>query len=171
MSQVLSEVEVTMDARTASQIRALGLNPDKLPPGTMIGGKTLAEAESEKPKQPKGPNKTERSWIGHLDWLVSIGKVQCYWYEPFNLRLTDPDPQTRRQTFYRPDFLVIMAKEWQLGDVRPRLVEIKGGHIFEDASVKFRLAMAAYYPAFRFSMVQKQKLLTWQTIAGETWIE
>ena len=159
-----------MDSRTAAQLRAAGIPPSRVPPGTLLGGRPIDAAE-ETPKAPRGPNKTERAWIAHLDWLVSVGKVQCYWYEPFRLCQTDPDPQTRRQTFFVPDFLVVMAMAWQYGDPRPRVVEIKGGWVRDDASVKFKLAMAAYGKAFRFSMVQKVKLLNWQTILGEDWCE
>ena len=159
-----------MDSRTAAQLRAAGVRPENLLPGTLIGGRPIDAAE-ETAQPPKGPNKTEWAWIAHLDWLVSVGKVKRYWYEPFRLRLTDPDPQTRRQTFFVPDFLVIMAPAWQYGDPRPRVVEIKGGFVREDSSIKFKLAMAAYGKAFRFSMIQKVKLLRWQTILGEDWVE
>ena len=159
-----------MDSRTAAKLRAAGVRPENLLPGTLIGGRPIDAAE-ETAKAPRGPNKTEQAWIAHLNWLVSGGKVQCYWNEPFRLRMTDLDPQTRRRMFYLPDFLVIMAPAWQCGDPRPRVVEIKGGWVRDDASVKFKLAMAAYGKAFRFSMVQKVKLLNWQTILGEDWCE
>jgi len=159
---------MVIDAKTACQLRAAGIDPAKLPPGTKIGGNDI-DAIQNAPKA-KGPNKTESAWIRHLDWLVSIGKVSCYWYEPLRLRLTDPDPQTRRQTFYVPDFMAIMAPAWQLGDPRPRICEIKGGFVREDSSVKFRLAMAAYGKAFRFAMLQKRGM-EWQTILGETWAD
>lgn len=157
-----------MDAKTANQLRAIGLRPDNLPPGTKVNGRLLAETVAALPV-PHGPNKTESAWISHLDFLVSVGRVRFYWYEPFRLRLTGPDPQTRRQTFYVPDFLVIMAAGTS-GDSRPRVVEIKGRHIWEDAAIKFKLAMQAYSPAFRFSMVQRREG-TWQTILGEEWTE
>ena len=157
-----------MDAKTAAQIRSLGFDPAKLPAGTLIGGKGLSEL-TEAAKERKGPNKTESAWIRHLDWLVSIGKVKYYRYEPFRLRLTDPDPQTHRQTYFVPDFLVVMSAEWQYDDSRPRVVEIKGMFVRDDADVKFRLAMKEYASAFRFSMVQRQPGGNWNTILGETW--
>jgi hypothetical protein len=157
-----------MDAKTRNALLSHGIDPAKIPPGTLIGGKPIEEAVAV-PPAPHGPNKTESAWISHLDFLVSAGRVKCYWYEPFRLRLTDPDPQTRRQTFSVPDFLVIMAPGVS-DDPRPRVVEVKGGFVRLDASVKFRLTMQAYSPAFRFSMVQRSRG-TWQTIAGEEWTE
>lgn len=157
-----------MDAKTATQLRTIGLNPDKLPPGTMVNGRPIGETVAA-PLAPRGPNKTESAWISHIDFLIAAGRVRCYWYEPFRLRLTDPDPQTHRQTFYVPDFLVIMATT-EGEDHRPWVIEIKGRHVWEDAQVKFKLARQAYHPVFRFSMIQRWQG-AWQTILGEEWTE
>jgi hypothetical protein len=159
-----------MDAKTANQLRNLGFNPDKLPPGTKINGKPIAEATAPAEKKPKGPNKTEAAWARHLDFLKASGVVKDYWYEPFALRLTDPDPQTRRRMTYWPDYMVLLADEFMRVDHRPWIVEVKGGHIWEDSKVKFRLAEEKYRQVFRFAMIQKNSD-DWNTILGETWID
>jgi hypothetical protein len=55
-------------------------------------------------------------------------------------------------------------------DCLPRVVEIKGGMIWEDSTIKFRAARDRYRQAFRFSMIQK-KHGSWDTVLGETWVE
>jgi len=165
-----------MDARLASQLRAAGLDPDKLPAGTVIGGKTIeqlgAEAKAKKKeRKKKEPSKTEAEFGRHLGWLIIQGRVTAFWYEPFRLTLTEPDPQTGRPMVYIPDFMVVFEPGgYRHGDPRPRLLEIKGAHIWEDSIIKFRAAYTLFGAAFRFSMLQK-KQGAWETVLGETWTE
>lgn len=169
-----------MDLRLQQQLLAAGLDPNHLPPGTMIGGKTIEELEEaakakKKERKKKEPSKTELEWMRHLDWMKRQGVVREYWYEPFALVLDEPDPQTGRPMKYTPDFLVVMASDaipvnLQPDDCRPRIVEIKGAMVWEDSTVKFRSARDKYGAAFRFSMIQK-KQGAWETVLGETWVE
>lgn len=156
-----------MSKNIEADLRALGAKDWQLA-GTLIDGKPLMQAKAEpeqKAKAPKGPNKTEQAFARHLDWLVSTRVANCYWYEPMRLRLTDQDPTTNRAMYYVPDFMVLLETA-HIIDHRPLIVEIKGGHIWEDAKVKFKTAWAAYGKVFRFSMVQKRKD-GWVTIMGE----
>lgn len=160
-----------MTPSEAAALRNLGFDPKRLPPGTRINGRSIEDFAAVLPKPPKGPNKTEARWIAHLEWLRSSGLVTWFRYEPFRLRLTDPDPQTRRSIFYVPDFLIVMAPGSDYGDHRPRVVETKGGFVREDAMKAFRSAADLYRPAFRFSMLQLKKGGRWESIMGETWLE
>jgi len=67
-----------------------------------------------------------------------IGEVLWYAFEAINLRIGD-------KCFYAVDFLV-MVKSGEL-----ECHEIKGGHITDDALVKFKAA-AAFFP-FKFRMI------------------
>lgn len=163
-----------MDIRLQQQLLAAGLDPTHLPPGTMIGGKTIAELEEaakakKKERKKKEPSKTEQEWMRHLEWMQALGAITQWWYEPFPMKLDEPDPQTGRAMTYTPDFLVVRAVHPD-GDTRPWIVEIKGGHIWDKNRNKFRSARDKYGAAFRFVMIQK-KHRAWETVLGETWVE
>ena len=153
-----------MNPRDESALRAIGIDPRRVPPGATINGKPVDDYRPQTKRPAGGPNKTEAAWSAHLDWLQSLGKVTAYWFHPGSLRLTDPDPQTGRARYYQPDFLVKMV------DGELRMIEIKGGHVWEDAAVKFDQARQAYGEAFRFSMIRKVRS-GWETIRGEDWTD
>lgn len=132
-----------MDARTRTQLAAAGIDPAKLPPGTLIGGKPLDQfAAQEKPVRGR-MNKTEAAYARHLEYLRLLGFVVAWWFEPFSLKLAP-------RTHYRPDFLV------QYKPRRIELVEIKGEFVREDSAVKFKVSRDKF-PCFDWQCLQWKK--------------
>jgi len=86
-------------------------------------------------------NLTEIEYAVHLEGLIKRGCIVHYRYEALKLRLAD-------NTFYTPDFLVILATRMELHEVK--------GFWREDARVKIKVA-AHQYPWFKFIAVQKKK--------------
>jgi len=83
-------------------------------------------------RKPKGlgldrMNKTEAEYAGMLDALQFAGEIIWYRFEAIKIRLAD-------NTFYTPDFLVLLA------DMRLEVHEVKGAFVMEDAKVKLKLA-------------------------------
>jgi hypothetical protein len=108
--------------------------------------------------KPIGMNKTEAAFAAwELEPQVRDGKIKRWWFEPMRLKVAEPDPTTRRASFYVPDFLVWWA------DGTLEFVEIKG-FMRDDARDKFKVAQSIY-PGFRFRMVRKVKG-TFETIMG-----
>ncbi len=86
-------------------------------------------------------NRTERAYADHLAARKLAGEVHGFWFEPFSVRLAG-------NTFYRPDFLVVLA------DGSVEFHETKG-FMREDALVKIKV-FAETYP-FPLVLVKKQK--------------
>jgi hypothetical protein len=86
-------------------------------------------------------NNWERQYADQLHKLQLAGEVQAYWFDAVKLRLAD-------NTFYTPDFLVLMA------DGLIEVHEVKG-HWEDDARVKIKVA-ADKFP-FRFKAITKAK--------------
>ena len=149
----------------ASQLAALGVKPDQC---TNDGKPLVAALEnqssvSERVAKLGGfDSKAEADFAWELEILQRAGVVKWWRYDPIKggLRLSEVDPQTKRCRSYRPDFLV----EWNSGYVE--FIEIKGGHIWEDAEKTFDWARASF-PCWRFRMVQKIDG-AWKTIRGDS---
>ena len=99
-----------------------------------------AEPKAEAPKGPR-MNKTEAA---HALRLTADPQVVGWEFEAFKVRVG------LGRTWYTPDFLV------RLRDGSIRLDEVKGGHIHDDARVKFKTA-AMLYPWWGWRMVQRRK--------------
>ena len=83
-------------------------------------------------RKPKGLgldrlNKTEAEYAGMLDARQRAGEVAWYRFEAIKIRLAD-------NTFYTPDFLVLLA------DMSLEIHEVKGAFVMDDAKVKLKLA-------------------------------
>lgn len=91
--------------------------------------------------KPGQMNKTEAAYAAHLELLKRAGKISDYAFEKYKLRLAD-------NTFYTPDFAVIMPDE------KMEMHEVKG-YWEDDARVKIKVA-ASEHP-FRFVAVKKSK--------------
>lgn len=87
-------------------------------------------------------NKTEAAWCARLEVARLAGEVLEYRFEAMKLRLAN-------NTFYTPDFMVILA------DTTIRFDEVKG-FWRDDARVKIKVA-AEQFPWFRFQAVSKDK--------------
>lgn len=96
-----------------------------------------------KPRNPRAMNKTEAAWAERLEAQKRSGEILNYWYEAIKLRLAD-------RTWYTPDFLVHHP------DGSLEFQEIKGGHIWEDGLVKFKVTREQF-PIFLWSMWQRKK--------------
>jgi len=106
-------------------------------------------------------NKTEAEYAMILEAMKRKGEILRYEYEGITLRWADMK--------YTPDFLVF-ANPWkeleslstkikdlsQVVEVHgTKLIEIKGGHIWDRDIVRFKGARA-FYPEFQFEMHQKK---------------
>ena len=70
-------------------------------------------------------------------------EIYTWWYERIKLRLGDG-------CWYTPDFVTIGM------DLQLTFHEVKGGHIWDDAKVKFKVAREQY-PEFDFELHQKKQ--------------
>lgn len=141
--------------------------------GTMATEKEIQEhpnhesvfAKEKKPRRAKKPNKTERTYALQLEALKQAGEIAHYGFEEVTLKLADG-------TRYTPDFFVVKEVRLlnqELGHSLPYYLfefhEVKGGHIWDDSKVKFKVARKMF-PWFKFKMLQyKDKM--WNEIYPE----
>jgi len=85
-------------------------------------------------------NKTEARYSQVLEGWKAIGLVREYRFEAVKFKLADA-------TFYTPDFMVIRPTR------EIEFIEVKGGKIWDDAVVKFKVA-AQSFPMFTWAMLQ-----------------
>ena len=90
-------------------------------------------------------NKTEISYMNHLNLLLRAGKIKGFEFEPEKLKLADA-------TFYTPDFRVITESDYI------EFHEVKG-FWRDDARVKIKVA-AKMHP-YQFIAVSKNKSGGW----------
>lgn len=100
-------------------------------------------------------NKTESEFALYLEAQKRIGEILRYEFEGITLRWADMR--------YTPDFVVFVHREqWTTKNGRLcnpmelKLIEVKGGHIWDRDIVRFKGARA-YWPEFAFEMHQKTK--------------
>jgi hypothetical protein len=122
----------------------------------MASGESLGEAKGV-PAETK-MNKLEQRYAAHLEAEKHLGRIVWWMYHPCNLRLADP------KCFYEIDFMYIDT------EYRVHYVETKGGRVWDDALVKFKVA-ATTFPHFIFHWVTQEKG-EWKikTIQGGRWI-
>ncbi len=89
-------------------------------------------------------NKLETSYAQYLDTLLYSKQIVWWKDHPFNLRLSS------MKCYYAIDFAAI-TKNMEI-----ELIEIKGGHAWDDAIVKFKVA-SEQFPHFKFKFVTKEK--------------
>lgn len=117
----VAAAQVTSSERSGGQAAHRALG--RLPAGTM--------------------NKTEGAYAKHLETLVAAGEVLWWKFEPIRIRLAD-------NTFYKPDFLVMLA------DRSLEIHETKG-HWEDDARVKIKVA-AETLPVLRFVALKRRPM-------------
>lgn len=129
----------------------------------MRGRRKPRFGRASKPRKVGGvKNATEREYEDlHLRARQAAGEVVEWWYERWTFKLAD-------DTRYTPDYVVLLAS----GELE--VVEVKGGHIWEDGKVKPKVA-AEMIP-LRFWLAQKMPKKhggNWQVteITGGTWAE
>ncbi len=96
-------------------------------------------------------NKTETEFSLILEADRVDGEIRRWEYEGITLRWADMK--------YTPDFLVTIGTDFYIAGrqiVRFKLIEVKGGHIWDRDIVRFKGARA-YWPEFTFEMWQKKK--------------
>lgn len=104
---------------------------------------TISEDENGKPKirtKQRKMNNTEQRMYNQLIAEKRAGVINDVSFEGITFKLAD-------DTRYTPDF-VVKTNEGSL-----RLLETKGGHIWEDGLLKFKIAMDKY-PMFKWEMWQ-----------------
>ena len=91
-------------------------------------------------------NKTESEFAHRLEIMKRNAEIFRYEYEGITLRWADMK--------YTPDFIVFYHGKGEKS--RIKLIEVKGGHIWDRDIVRFKGARA-YWPEFAFEMHQKTK--------------
>ena len=99
-------------------------------------------ADKPKVKKPR-MNKTEGLYALTLEAMKRTGEVHDYKFEAVNFRLAN-------NTYYRIDFMVV-RKVSELFVIE--FHEVKGGHIREDAIIKFKV-VREMHPYITFKMMQ-----------------
>ena len=87
-------------------------------------------------------NKTETEYSNRLEALKKAGEILDWKFEALRFRLAD-------RTMYNPDFFVVTRECFEIH-------EVKGGHIWDDSMVKWKVA-AEMYPWFNWVLAQKKK--------------
>jgi len=90
--------------------------------------------------------KTERAFVDRLEAQRRAGEIISWRFEAEKFRLTD----TSDRTWYRPDFKVLYP------DGRHEFIEVKGGYIWEDGLLKFKIARSLF-PEYTWSLWQWRK--------------
>lgn len=100
-------------------------------------------------------NKTEAEFALTLEAQKRAGEILRYEFEGITLRWSDMR--------YCPDFVVVSEGKLPAEDeeafytfLKFKLIEVKGGHIWDRDIVRFKGARA-YWPEFAFEMFQKTK--------------
>src|SRR4051812_33789252 len=115
----------------------------------LTGDSSANQQPMFRPRKRKEPNKTEAEYGRILESMKLRGEIVEYRYEGITLKWADMR--------YTPDWFVIAEehldceKEFQL----IRLIEVKGAHIWDRDTVRFKGARAAW-PMFQFEMHQKK---------------
>jgi len=109
----------------------------------------IPEPTAQKIKRGK-MNKTEAEFAFLLEMEKKRDEILRYEFEGITLRWADMK--------YTPDFVVFVERchvvkntAWEI-----KLIEVKGGHIWDRDIVRFKGARA-YWPEFQFEMHQKTK--------------
>lgn len=105
------------------------------------------------------PNKTEAEFGLWLAAQKSKGEIVRYEFEGIRLKW-GTDEKTGNAMWYKPDWFVVvrllpLAATTLVGFIG-RCVEIKGAHIWDRDTVRFKGCRAAH-PEFEFEMWQKEK--------------
>lgn len=114
-------------------------------------------AKGRRGQTPKGVmNKTEAKFAQRLTLLKAAGEIVAYHYEALKICIVPGLPGKRNGVFYTPDFLV------QRADDELELVDVKGGHGWEeDARVKIKAA-AERFPLFHWVGYTLTKAGDWE---------
>ena len=97
-------------------------------------------------RTPGRMTKTERAFADRLEAQRKAGEIVSWRFEAQKFRLTD----LADRTWYTPDFKVLFP------DGRQEFIEVKGGHIWEDGLVKFKIARSQF-PEYAWSLWQRRK--------------
>lgn len=86
-------------------------------------------------------NKTESQYAWILEAQKRSGEIKWYGFEKIKLKISSLN------CWYNIDFMVVDK------DDVVKMIEIKGGHIWDDSIVKFK-AVCELYPFVKFIMIQ-----------------
>lgn len=87
----------------------------------------------------------EYNYAAYLDWLVSLGEIQDWEYEPDEFQY----PNVRGTRFYKPDFKIYN------NDGTIEYHEVKG-HWTQKAKTQVR-RFGKYYPEFKLIVIEKDE--------------
>ena len=125
----------------AEELRRMGIPADLIATAT-VDGKPIGEVEPKRVDKDR-MNKTEARFSWELEALKRAGEITRWDFQPLKFRLA-------KKTWFTPDFVA-----W-LPDGKVWIIEIKGGHVRDDAAVKFKMAREIY-PEFKWTCLQKTK--------------
>lgn len=128
---------------TVEQYRTYKVTGKKPDNATTNGAITVTIGKGDKPA--KGPNKTELEYRQLLELRIKAGTLKTvYPHESIKFKIGDG------RCWYTPDFIAVNDK----GQIECH--EVKGGHVWDDASVKFKSAKRQY-PDFVWYWSQKKE--------------
>jgi len=105
-------------------------------------------------------NKTEAAYEAYLKSKKEAGAIIDYWFEPFSLRLSEPD--TGQPLRYTPDFMILAADRTVYVDDL-KAARTKKGDTFDDPASLVRIKAAAErYPLFAFQIVRPDRKGGWE---------
>jgi hypothetical protein len=129
---LIRDAEARIDAKPlAGGVKRIIPSPNETAPSFVAKGRIA---------KPRGMNRLEEDYGGHLLARRSVGEVVWYAYEGITLKLAD-------DTRYTPDWAVLLKS----GEME--LHEVKGPHAREDSIVKLRVT-ARLFP-FRVLLVTR----------------
>ena len=112
--------------------------------------KTHVQVKSERSRAKRGGmNETEREYSLLLEALKQKGEIAWWGFEAITLRLADG-------CRYTPDFVTVKPCGTWKEHHDLTFIEIKGGHIWDDSKVKFKVAREQFWWA-EFVCWQKKK--------------
>lgn len=134
------------------------------------------EAKRERLLKPsRSMNKTEHEFSLILESRRQKGEILSWKFEAVRLKWGE-DPRTKAAMWYKPDFLVTYAVDYETHDVIEAggwrmayrigsvVMEVKGPHIFSRDMVRFK-GCRAEWPQFIFEMHQRDREGRWTQIA------
>lgn len=95
-------------------------------------------------------NRTEAKYASELEERKTAGEIVAYWYEPFSLRLSNPDEGQPAR--YTPDFLILMPDGLTYVD------DVKGSGLDDTAAAVRAKTAAEIYPLWVFRIVKQRRV-------------
>lgn len=141
---------------TAHMARMVEYSKGELPQKSTVEEVTPCPPSSHPaPIIPKDPmNKTERAFADYCEIRKHLHEILDWMFEPFKLILEYGIPKCRNEVTYKPDFLVVTPREFEIVEVKARRGDWSS--MRDDARAKVNIA-SGKFPWFRFKVAYLEK--------------